>query len=562
MSGKIIGKRQSIVYRVRICGLIFLLLFFLDFVFSQLSLQKELQERTRKDYQDALNNAVYQMKEEYSRIGENLYLRLSSSEAFSFLENGTDFNHIIINESAIVREMNLLITNENLVDLMMVYAPFGEKQSFLTVGTVDYTVKKQIENIIRQMVDEQADKRSLQSNMIVKVEENYYRLNFYRVNSSYAVIVTSLKTCLSNLHLETDDEKLVFLENKNGLVYMTSDLENKSNLISQENIRQKNKNYWVIHEELLEDELIVNLLIHKQIVYADLYHSWAIFLVWMGVLVVLFQIGMYFLNRFVTAPVVDIVNKLDQIGEDNWEEKIEVHTGFSEYQTLIASYNSMITNVKELKLENYEKQVATQKLQLQYLQLQVKPHFYLNALNIVYSMAQVEDYATIQKLTLSLIEYSRYMYRDATTLVRFEEEAAFVKNHIAIQQIRYMDEIEYREDFDATLMDVLIPPFVVETFVENSIKYGSVYRRKRIISVSSAVYKKGYMKVVIRDNGNGFEEGILKKINENIHLQDTSGEHIGIQNVQERLKIIFGNHAKLLVSNDNGAVVTLYIPYE
>lgn len=162
---------------------------------------------------------------------------------------------------------------------------------------------------------------------------------------------------------------------------------------------------------------------------------------------------------------------------------------------------------------------------------------------------------------MSLVEYSRYMFRNATELVPLSDELRFVRNYVRIQQIRFMGEIEFQEQVDKQFEHVLVPPFCIQTFVENSVKYGGKYRERKQISIIATVYQENYLKLEIRDHGKGFPDEVLKIFQMGEDLKNNEGKFVGVHNVKQRLQIIFGEEAKVVFWNEDGAVVNIYVPY-
>ena len=139
---------------------------------------------------------------------------------------------------------------------------------------------------------------------------------------------------------------------------------------------------------------------------------------------------------------------MHEIEEGDFDSAMELRTPITEFNSLAASFNHMVERIKLLKFENYESELRTQKATMQYLQLQIKPHFYANLLNIIYSLAQSKDFDTIQRVSKAIVNYSRYMFRDATELVELKRELEFLDCYMEIQEIRYRKQIQLEKDVD------------------------------------------------------------------------------------------------------------------
>ena len=196
---------------------------------------------------------------------------------------------------------------------------------------------------------------------------------------------------------------------------------------------------------------------------------------------------------------------------------------------------------------------------MQYLQLQISPHFYLNALNIIYSLGQIGDCAKIQQMAMHLVHYSRYMFHNVKELVTLAEELEHVREYLEIQKIRFGEFQVSLEGVDSTLEKLLIPPFVVQSFVENSVKY-AVRRNRGCLWISAQKTPDGKTALLtVRDNGEGYSEQVLQAVQQG--GQGEEGEkHVGIRNVQARLRIIYGEKASITLYNDQGAVTEVRLP--
>lgn len=277
----------------------------------------------------------------------------------------------------------------------------------------------------------------------------------------------------------------------------------------------------------------------------------------LGLLLLLLKI----VHRQVVTPLMNLTDRMKRVEEGEWESEQMPESPIEEYNFVSESFEHMVGEIKNLKMENYEKELAVQKLNFQSLQMQVKPHFYLNAFNIIYSMAEVKDFKTIQKLTMAMVEYSRYMFSDSDKLVMLREELRHVQNYIEIQKIRFLGMIEYTEDVAEEYKNVMLPPFVLQGFVENSIKYGLKSKQLNHLQIHAEVFRKYYLKITVRDDGPGFDEERMEMMNREVTDIRQIENHMGIYNAKGRLLHIFGNRAKVKLHNDQGAVVDIYIPY-
>jgi two-component system, sensor histidine kinase YesM len=271
------------------------------------------------------------------------------------------------------------------------------------------------------------------------------------------------------------------------------------------------------------------------------------------------------LRKMVLRPLKRILAAMKRIGDGNLNTRIEPFPTSDEFHLVNVTFNQMMKQVQELRIHVYEEQLRKQKAELQHLQLQINPHFFMNSLNIIYNLALVRNYELIQEMSLSLVQYFRYMFRSNLAFVPLKEELKHVRNYVRIQELRFPELLEFKQSAPDYLMDTRIPPLIIQTFVENSIKHAATPHDSIRISVSIDLDDSGpepRILIEIKDNGKGFRNDILEEIQAGNRIEDEQGEHIGIWNVKRRIRLMYSDEADLFISNalPAGALVRLLLP--
>lgn len=277
-------------------------------------------------------------------------------------------------------------------------------------------------------------------------------------------------------------------------------------------------------------------------------------------------ITLYFLRKWIFRPVKRLKYAIGMIERGNLNYRIKNEKFSSEFLAVNEAFNNMVSQIKQLKIEIYEEQIDKQKSELEYLQMQIRPHFYINALNNIYSMAQMKEFELIQDMVLYLSDYLRYLFRSSYLLVPIESELKHVKNYLQIEKLHSGENLICNIDAEEHLMNVHIPPLVLQTFIENIIKHGVKLDEVNIIKIKIFLNECKMEKFIcmkIEDNGKGFSDEALHKINYLCENTGT-GENIGIWNVKQRINLIYGDKAKIIVSNNknSGACIEIYLPIE
>ncbi|MBS5522959.1 MAG: hypothetical protein KHX56_11895 [Clostridiales bacterium] len=147
-----------------------------------------------------------------------------------------------------------------------------------------------------------------------------------------------------------------------------------------------------------------------------------------------------------------------------------------------------------------------------------------------------------------------------------EKELDFTRNYLRI--LECMNDNIYPCDIrcDHKLDQFEIPPLLIQTFVENSIKHAITPDGGWRIQIVVAPFDDGpedFAEIIIKDSGPGFDGDTIKRFNSGAFKNSSSGYHIGIQNAIARLKMFYGDHARVIFSNvpSHGACVQIIIPY-
>lgn len=281
----------------------------------------------------------------------------------------------------------------------------------------------------------------------------------------------------------------------------------------------------------------------------------------------LLPLSLFFLRRILLVPLKRLIKVMKRINDGNVNVRIEDASASDEIRMVNQTFNSMMSQIEELRIHVYEEQLSKQKAELQHLQLQINPHFFMNSLNILYNLAQVKNYGLIQEMTLCLVRYFRFMFQSNLSFVALQEELQHVRNYIRIQELRFPNSLACTIEAPDFLGKVPVPPLVIQSFLENAIKHSVSLEELVRLSVTVDLVESGLepvVEIIIRDSGPGFSEQVLEEIRSGNRIVDEEGEHIGIWNVRRRLQLLYRGRASIRCYNGfpHGAVVEIRLPYE
>lgn len=189
-----------------------------------------------------------------------------------------------------------------------------------------------------------------------------------------------------------------------------------------------------------------------------------------------------------------------------------------------------------------EQQRLVTEARLHALTSQINPHFLFNTLNTVNSLIRTNpDQARAVVVKLSNI--LRRLMRKTDNLTPLRNELSFIDDYLSIEMTRFGDKLRFERQVDPAALDHLVPAMIIQPIIENSIKHGLAGKVEGGTIRLSAECAQGRMKLHVEDNGVGVPEPQLARLFE-------SG--IGISNVNERLKVLYGDNYRMAIDSREG----------
>ena len=259
-----------------------------------------------------------------------------------------------------------------------------------------------------------------------------------------------------------------------------------------------------------------------------------------------------------------ILHPLEQISRI--EQEIAESAPVSGIRSDILEYNlindkilGLIRRVSSLQKEADEKDRALQGSRLQYYQLQTEPHFFLNCLKNIYALAEKQRYERIQYLVRAISDHFRYLFRTDSWTISLREELAATERYYQLCQISSSAPILLESTVEDHFLNYPVPKLLVQTFVENSMKYAIRENEILRIQISSGDVSDDSYRILIQDNGKGYPDEVLEA-SVSGHFPDNG--HIGIRNLTDRLALFYGDRAAIHLHNtvEGGAVTELVLP--
>lgn len=563
-------KKRALHFWVN--GMMLILLgvcFVILLTFSRISMQNLLDQEI-VNQQAILKLNVDNINGNLAALQSYLFQTFSNSVEITAIETSNDRNDVFMAVQSITRSLQKIVGWNESLEFLFFYSPDSKDKTFFNVNSQwsSSTQQTELGNQVKEYIDTQLAQNIYPGRgyFMTTIQESGYVVRFYKVRNSYLGMCLFGETVLAPLEeLMDQNTSLAFISDLDGhIISRTGDFSESIDIAkSGEILKIDGQQYLQMNYLSLEGDFFVGTWTDVSVISRHLQWMRNLMIIFVVAFLAFIALISILIHQSLFRPIMEMDKGMKQVENGEWDMIVKGNSRILEYDNMIANFNQMVSRIKDLKIENYEKEISAQKTYLQYLQLQVNPHFYLNALNIIYSLAQIGNCALIQEMTMSLVEYSRYMFREPGSLVTVQQEMEHVDNYMKIQKMRFPDRLDFRPNISSEIEEALIPPFIIQSFVENSIKYAVNFEQRNEMIVHGNIKEiddELYVQIEIRDNGEGYSQEILELIQSEDVPETTGTYRVGIRNVKQRLKLVFGERAKLILENDDGAVTKMLIP--
>lgn len=267
-----------------------------------------------------------------------------------------------------------------------------------------------------------------------------------------------------------------------------------------------------------------------------------------GVVIIIFML--FFSFRY-TEPMFKMRKVIKRVEQGDLSARTDVQSN-DELGQLGNSLNKMIAKTQILIDQLVREEQEKKEVELEALHAQINPHFLYNTLNTIKWMAKIQGNNGVSTAITSLIKLLRISTNLGKDMISLREEIDYVMNYIVIQRLRFSKAINIDYNIDEVCMEVTVPKLILQPIVENSIIYGMEDDQKELNIEINGSIKEGQLIIEIKDDGPGIEEEILK----NIFKKDSDRNKfskVGLNNVNQRIKLYCGNDYGLEVEAERGA---------
>lgn len=288
----------------------------------------------------------------------------------------------------------------------------------------------------------------------------------------------------------------------------------------------------------------------------DVYQN-VVLLVCIGILILI--VVVIAVSNRVSKPVRELTAAMERFEKEAEQFEYIPVNGVYEVERLSLSFDHMVLKIKQLMNKIIDEEKTLRKTELKALQSQINPHFLYNTLDSIQWMCEKGETEKAIIMVSALAKLFRISISKGKEMITVEQELSHVRNYLIIQSYRFKNQFVYNFDVDESLLGYYCNKITLQPIVENAVIHGV-----------NGLCDEGEITISVKDMGdeivmkiadNGI--GMTKEQCEKIIKHDESGNFgIGIKNVNDRLKIYFGEEYGLKIESelDEGTTVTICIP--
>ncbi|GLC81092.1 sensor histidine kinase [Lacrimispora brassicae] len=279
------------------------------------------------------------------------------------------------------------------------------------------------------------------------------------------------------------------------------------------------------------------------------------------ILFILALINSYISSR-ITNPIKELEKSVGVLEEGNLETPVFIG-GSYEIQHLGNSIKNMAKQIRVLMDDIVAEHEAKRKQEFDTLQSQINPHFLYNTLDIIVWMIENEQKAEAVKAVTALARFFRISLSKGKSIITVRDELEHVRNYLMIQQMRFKNKFTYEIDASEECVELASLKLVLQPLVENAIYHGMEFMDgdgEIIVKVWKAGDDLYFM---VKDNGLGMRpDQVAGLFSDQVQVTSKKGSGIGVKNVNERIKLYFGEKYGLAIESepDEGTVILIHLP--
>lgn len=277
------------------------------------------------------------------------------------------------------------------------------------------------------------------------------------------------------------------------------------------------------------------------------------------------------LSLYIALDFINPINRLVkgmrkvQNGESDVAIKVDRR---DEMGYLSNAFNKMAKEINHLVNWIYREQITRKEAELKALQSQINPHFLFNTLESINWMAQLNNVPEISETVSDLSSLMEASIGRDDRLISLAEEILYTDKYISLLKRRFEDRLELVKNIEEAALKIKIPRLLIQPLIENAVYHGIDRCRGKGIIKLNAFMEKERLIIEVMDNGAGISQEELKELNDKLAMDNDTyfkllskkkSKSIGIENVNRRIKLFYGEEFGLKLQSEEGRYTQVVI---
>lgn len=260
-------------------------------------------------------------------------------------------------------------------------------------------------------------------------------------------------------------------------------------------------------------------------------------------------------------PTKRLLEGMSAFGKGQIDARVKISSR-DEIGQIGEAYNQMADNVQNLMEKVYSLELSNKQAEIDYLKMQINPHFLYNSLDTISWLGFTSGNEKISDISVSLAKLLRASINRAD-MVTVSEEMELIDSYLLIQGYRFEDKIQIEKEIQEEVLAYYMPSFLLQPLIENSIIHGleGQTEKGRLYIKIGKCEDGDKLYFVIGDDGQGIEKSKLEELKEQFE-KERIGNSIGMVNVYRRLMLLYGEACQFRIESElgKGTEISFYIP--
>lgn len=280
------------------------------------------------------------------------------------------------------------------------------------------------------------------------------------------------------------------------------------------------------------------------------------YLLWVVLASLLVTVYMYLRTKTVTDALAELTLHVSQMPVEHLEP-LPVQEKYDELAILSASFNGLISRIDMLIRDIEQREAEKQKTEYDFLQAQINPHFLNNTLLAIKSLLSLNRVSQAGAMMAELIEMLHIPSTPEVQYVPLHEELHLAESFISIMNYRTDKGTVFTADVPESLRNIQVPRLILQPLMGNAFFHGFADREEGCRIALQADLREDILYIEVRDNGDGIPPERLAEISAWDYQSGGTHHGIGLKNVRQRLKLLYGGCSDVEVESREGFGTTV-----